>query len=620
MKAEIKSMLIQAHEKIRAARILLEGGAWGDAASRAYYAAFHAVSAVLLSGGETYSSHAQVIGAFNKNFVHAGVFPPEFTKLLTRLFEDRQSGDYDFLPASMEDDARQDVTDAEIFVETIEKFLSSVIINQEKVRVRFAPSPTGELHLGNARTAIFNWLFARKMRGTFILRIEDTDQERSKAEYTQLLMKDLRWLGLDWDEGPEVGGSYGPYLQSERLEIYKAHAKRLEEKGLIYSCYCSQEELEARRLDAQAKGIPPRYDNRCRFLTEEEKKNYEREGRKSVVRFKVEPQKVKIQDLVRGEVIFDTALFGDFVIFKSDGFPTFHFAVAVDDGLMKVSHVIRGEDHLSNTPRHILLFQAMGFDVPQFAHLSMIMGPDGTRLSKRHGATSVGFYNQEGFLPEALLNYLTLLGWSSGDDQEIFSLEELVQKFSIERIVKSSAIFNPQKLHWVGSQHLRKISVKDVSHHLQKFFPEILKNISLDTIYGKVELLRERTGTLQELMKELEVFLNPPSLEAEVIKNALSSEAAGKILKGILDALEKDWTEEAFPVKSLSLCQKALEVSGQEFYPLFRLVLTGHPHGPELKDVCPVMGKDEVIRRLRKALTRVEEISKISHENRKNVQ
>lgn len=477
-------------------------------------------------------------------------------------------------------------------------------MENEKIRVRFAPSPTGELHLGNARTAIFNWLLARKIGGTFILRIEDTDQERSKPEYQKMILQDLRWLGLDWDEGPEAGGSFGPYLQSERLSLYRDYAKKLEEAGHTYFCYCSAEELETRRLEAQAKGLPPRYDNRCRNLTQEQIRQYEAEGRKPVIRFKVEPEWVKIQDLVRGDVEFDTALFGDFVIFKSDGFPTFHFAVAVDDGMMEVSHVVRGEDHLSNTPRHILLFRALGFKVPQFAHLSMILGPDGTRLSKRHGATSVGFYREEGYLSDALLNYMTLLGWSNGDNQEIFSRNELVSKFSIDRVISSPAIFNPEKLHWVGEQHIRRCSLDVLYEELGKLSSAI-KAVSKDSILKEIDFIRNRAGTLKELVKELEVFVSRPSLENDEVQKFFSLPQAPRVMAAFVEVLEKEWAGESFPSKALSQKQKELGVTGQEFYTIFRLGLTGQPHGPELKEFCFKLGKEEVLKRLREAMKRM---------------
>jgi nondiscriminating glutamyl-tRNA synthetase len=474
-------------------------------------------------------------------------------------------------------------------------------MNKENIRVRFAPSPTGELHLGNARTAIFNWLFARNQGGKFILRIEDTDQERSKPEYEKMILEDLKWLGLNWDEGAGLGGDYGPYLQSQRLDIYRSYAEKLRQAGHTYLCYCSSEELEARRQEAQEKGLAPRYDNRCRLLTKDQIARFESEGRKSVVRFKVDPETIVVNDLVRGRVEFDTSLFGDFVIFKSDGFPTFHFAVAVDDGLMKVSHVIRGEDHLPNTPRHILLFKSMGFEIPDFAHLSMILGPDGSRLSKRHGATSVGFYRQEGYLPQAMVNYLALLGWSSGDDQEVFEKEELISKFSIERVVGSAATFNPVKLHWMGEQHIRKTTSAKLAEILKDSFQD-LSGVSAERLTSLVEYMKERAGTLSELKKSLEIFLQEPSFDSPETKEKLFTSKAKAVLNAIFSALEKDWTENLFPVKSLSVCQKQLGVPGSEFYPLLRLSLTGHLHGPELKDFCPILGKENVLNRLKRVI------------------
>lgn len=474
-------------------------------------------------------------------------------------------------------------------------------MKKEDIRVRFAPSPTGELHLGNARTAIFNWLFARNQGGKFILRIEDTDQERSKPEYEKMILEDLAWLGLTWDEGAGKGGDFGPYLQSQRLDIYRSYAEKLREAGHSYLCYCSSVELEARRLEAQEKGLPPRYDNRCRFLTEDQITAFKHEGRKPVVRFKVEPEIIIVDDLVRGRVEFDTGLFGDFVIFKSDGFPTFHFAVAVDDGLMKVSHVIRGEDHLPNTPRHILLFRSMGFSIPKFAHLSMILGPDGSRLSKRHGATSAGFYRQEGYLPQAMVNYLALLGWSSGDDQEVFDKDELISKFSIDRVVGSAAAFNPVKLHWMGEQHIRKTDSGKLAQMLKDSFQD-LANVSEERLKSLVEYMKERAGTLSELKKSLEIFLHEPSFDSPETKEKLFSSKSKSVLNAIQAVLEKDWTENLFPVKSLAACQKQLGVPGAEFYPLLRLSLTGHLHGPELKDFCPILGKDNVLNRLKKVI------------------
>jgi len=314
------------------------------------------------------------------------------------------------------------------------------------MRLRFAPSPTGYLHIGNARTALFNYLLAKKHQGRFILRIEDTDIARSKKEFEAGIIEDLRWLGLNWDEGPDKGGNFGPYRQSERLKTYQEFAEKLLKENKAYHCYCTKEELDQRNKELLARKESPRYDNRCRNLSDEQKKKYLEEGRKPVIRFKIPEKTIEVNDLIRGKVSFDTKLMGDFIIMKSDGKPAFNFAVVVDDILMRITTVIRGEDHLSNTPRHIMLFEALNSKIPEFAHMAMTMGPDGSRLSKRHGATSIREYRKLGMLPEALFNYLALLGWGSKKDQEIFTKEELIKEFSLERCKEGAAIFGPEKL------------------------------------------------------------------------------------------------------------------------------------------------------------------------------
>ncbi len=326
-------------------------------------------------------------------------------------------------------------------------------MNEEKIRVRFAPSPTGQLHLGNARTALFNYLYARKTGGTFVLRVEDTDLERSSAEAEEAILNDLRWMGLEWAEGPGRGGEYGPYRQSERREIYARYASELLEKGHAYRCYCTPEELEEKRKRSLARGVPPKYDGRCRNLKPEEEQAFAAEGRASSLRFKVETRRVDFEDLIKGRMSFEGQTLGDFIILRSDGTAAYNFAVVVDDALMQITHVIRGEDHLTNTPRQLLIYQALGWQPPKFAHPPMILGPDHSPLSKRHGATSVTYFREEGFLPEALVNYLALLGWSVDAGQEIMSLEELSQKFSLGRVSRSSAIFDIDKLQWVNRAH-----------------------------------------------------------------------------------------------------------------------------------------------------------------------
>ena len=325
------------------------------------------------------------------------------------------------------------------------------------VKVRFAPSPTGFLHIGRARTALFNWLYARNQGGQFILRIEDTDQERSTLEANHAIFRGLEWLGLDWDEGPNIGGNYGPYYQTQRLEIHQKHARQLLDEDKAYYCFCTPEELDEKRKEASKRKEAPRYDGKCRKLPDAEIKMLESAGRPKVIRFRLPAVgETVVHDLVRDKASFQNDLLDDFVIIKSDGFPTYNFACVVDDHLMEISHVIRGDDHLSNTPRQILLYQAFGWKPPKFAHIPMILGKDKARLSKRHGATSVIAYSDMGYLPEAMLNYIARLGWGF-KDQEVFSRGELIQKFSLKGVTRSPAVFDTDKLNWLNGKYIRQI-------------------------------------------------------------------------------------------------------------------------------------------------------------------
>src|SRR5262245_59599727 len=325
------------------------------------------------------------------------------------------------------------------------------------MRVRFAPSPTGQLHVGNARTALFNWLLARGQQGTFILRIEDTDVERSTTDSEAAILRDLRWLGLDWDEGPECGGTHGPYRSSERLHLYAEHAQRLLTSGRAYYCFCSKEKLEAERKQAVAEGKPAVYAGTCRGRSQADVDRRRAAGEPAAIRFRVPPDRdVVFADSVRGEVRFHTDVIGDPVIVRADGGAAYNFAVVVDDALMGVTQVIRGEDHISNTPRQILLYEALGFAAPAFAHLSLVMGPDHTPLSKRHGATSVAEFRSKGFLPEALVNYLALIGWSPGHDQELLPVKELARRFSLDAVILSAGVFDEEKLAWVNRHYLKE--------------------------------------------------------------------------------------------------------------------------------------------------------------------
>ena len=331
----------------------------------------------------------------------------------------------------------------------------------DEVRVRFAPSPTGPFHIGGARSALFNYLLARKTGGKLILRIEDTDRERSTPESEENIKAALKWLGMDWDEGVDVGGPNGPYHQMERLDIYKKYTDKLLAEGKAYYCYCTDEELEEERQSLIKEGKMPRYMGKCRHLTEEQIAQFKAEGRKPTVRFRVPAdQQILVRDMVRGDVVFDSNNIGDFVIVKSDGIPTYNYAVVIDDALMHITHVIRAEEHLSNTPRQCLVYDALGFKQPTFGHISLILGKDHTKMSKRHGATSVDQYRQLGYLPEAINNFLALLGWAPNSEQEIFSMDELIHEFSMDRVAKNPAVFDIDKLNWINQHYMRQLDAE----------------------------------------------------------------------------------------------------------------------------------------------------------------
>src|SRR5882757_8681186 len=327
----------------------------------------------------------------------------------------------------------------------------------DKVRVRFAPSPTGQLHIGNVRTALFNWLFARQKGGTFILRIEDTDLERSEARYETQLMEDLKWLGIDWDEGPDVGGPYPPYRQSDKMDVYRGYAERLIKEQKAYYCFCSAEELECDRQAAMAEQRQPNYSGKCRNIDPAEAERRRAVGEPAAIRLQIPEHPIRFHDIVRGDVEFSNEVVSDPIIVRSSGMPVYNYVVVIDDADMKITHVIRGDDHISNTPKQVAVYEALGLPVPEFAHLSTILGPDRERLSKRHGATSVASFREMGVLPEALVNYMALLGWApSGGDREIFSPQELVKEFRLERVTPSPAVFDFEKLYWLNRHYVKE--------------------------------------------------------------------------------------------------------------------------------------------------------------------
>lgn len=481
---------------------------------------------------------------------------------------------------------------------------------EKRIRVRFAPSPTGLLHVGNARTALFNFLFTRKKGGTFILRLEDTDMERSSAEAEEAILNDLKWLGIDWDEGPGQPGEHGPYRQSERLETYRRYGGELLKKGEAYRCYCTPEELEEKKKRSLARGIPPKYDGRCRNLSAEEERSFSAAGRPASLRFKVGARTVEFQDLVKGKVSFDGQGIGDFIIVRSDGVASYNFAVVVDDALMQITQVIRGEDHLANTPRQLLLYKTLGFLPPQFAHLPLIVGPDRAPLSKRHGNTAVAHFREEGYLAEALVNYLALLGWSSEDAEEIFSLEKLIGKFSLGRVSRSPAIFNYEKLKWVNRNHMKGLSGEN---RLELAWPFLKKKgINVDDVgvawlNTALETVWEEVDNLNQLADHLTVFFEDGWKMDPEAQDLLQKEEGRRVLKGLIDELRtvEEITPENYKLIIFSLAKRA-GLSGRGLYMPLRVALTGKIHGPELEKVFVLLGKEKTLKRAEAALAQAE--------------
>jgi nondiscriminating glutamyl-tRNA synthetase len=466
--------------------------------------------------------------------------------------------------------------------------------------------------MGSVRTALFNWLFARSNKGTFILRIEDTDRARSADIYEKSILNDLRWLGLDWDEGPEVGGSFGPYYQSKRQDIYRKVAQKLLDEGKAYYCYCNPQELEESRKRALAEGRMVKYEGRCRELTKNQEEIFKREGRKPVIRFKVPRKKIVINDLISGQVEFDSSVIGDFILLRSDMTASFNFAVVVDDILMEITYVIRGNDHLSNTPRHILLFDALGHKLPQFAHHSLLLGTDHTKMSKRHGATAVFQYREMGYLPSALTNYLALLSWSPGDNREIFTPEELIKEFSIEGISKSPAIFDIDKLNWLNKQHILRTDPEVLARFAVPFLIEEAmypkeSNISdFSMLVEKIKVVQGNLSKLSEVASELEVLLSDSieiSDEAKMFLSGPSSKLVFESLVEILDGVDSlDENKSREILKALADKFKEQNIKGKNLYLPIRLALTGKASGPDLFYILNSLGKEKSLKRIEFAL------------------
>jgi len=475
------------------------------------------------------------------------------------------------------------------------------------IRVRMAPAPTGRLHIGTARTTLYNWLFARHHQGTFVLRIEDSDQQRSSQENMENILEALRWLGVDWDEGPEVGGPCGPYLQSQKLPRYQEVAKQLRDQGIAYPCFCTPEELDHRRKEMEKQGLPPRYDRRCRGLSQAERERMVSEGRPHAVRFAVPDEgKVGWNDLIRGEVEFENAQLDDFVLVKADGYPTYLLAVVVDDHDMRISHVLRGEDMLPTTPRQVHVYQAMSWALPEFAHIPIILGPDRSKMSKRHGATSVTEYRDEGYLPEAIVNFIALLGWSPGDNREVMTREEMIEAFSLEGIGKSGAVFDIEKLNWMNGLYLRQLSPEEYVARAKPFLEQagLLAGKPSDTYIKQALLLeQERAKTLGELAEMVEFFFKAPdAYDEKGERKWFRREGAAKLLAAAHARLA---AVESFAAEQIEAAVRGLgdELglgAGPAIHTI-RLAVTGRTAGPGLFELLAVLGKEEALTRLRAA-------------------
>jgi glutamyl-tRNA synthetase len=484
-------------------------------------------------------------------------------------------------------------------------------MTEKHPRLRFAPSPTGHLHLGVARTALYNWLVARGSGGVFVLRIEDTDPERSTTEYLEAILEDLRWLGLDWDEGPEVGGPYGPYFQSQRAASYAPHLESLLRSGAAYRCFCTPEELAERRASASAGPSEAwRYDRRCLRLDEEERARLARQGRPSVVRFRVPEGRTSFDDLVQGAVDFDNAQFDDLVIARTDGTPTYNFAVVVDDLEMGITHVIRGSDHLTNTPKQILLWRALGVEPPRFGHVPLVMAPDGLVLSKRRGAMSIGEYRRRGYVPEALVNYMALLGWAYDGTHEIFDRRELTDKFDLGRVGRKPAAFDPEKLSWMNAQWIKRLPVRERVERLLPFLreadlvPAEPAPQTLASIERAVGVIGDRLKTLRDVLGFRWFFLaSEIEYDSMAVSKVLGKPGAGEILAGLRQALGRAPDFEPATLEGIvrAFAEERGESLGTVTQPV-RVAVTGGTASPGIFETLAALGRDRSLTRIDRAL------------------
>lgn len=485
----------------------------------------------------------------------------------------------------------------------------------EEIRVRIAPSPSGNLHVGTARTALFNYLFAKKNNGKFVLRIEDTDAERTSQAYIDNIFDSLKALGLNWDEGPDVGGPYGPYTQSERFDIYPKYVQELLDKGFAYECFCTPEELEAEKEEATKNKKAYVYSKKCENLTEEEKAKLRAEGRKPAIRFSVEKAQkafhdspiIHFEDLVKGDLHQDTSLIGDFVIMKSNGSPTYNFAVVIDDMLMKISHIIRGEDHISNTFKQILIYEALGAEVPKFGHLGMILAPDRSKLSKRHGATAVSEFVEKGYLTDALINFVALLGWAPSDGVEIKTVDEIAADFRINEVSSSNSIFEYDKLNWMNSHYIKMLDIEDLKERLKPFLTKYDLSSLTDEQYTKmVEITREPLTLLSDITDDVAYFFGKDvEIDPQVQADVLDTETSQEVLKTFVEqAKDWEWTEENLHEKLEQFrgFYKEKGIKPKVTMWAIRAAVTGRTRGADMVGTLVVLGKDTSLYRANKAI------------------
>ena len=485
-----------------------------------------------------------------------------------------------------------------------------------EVRVRIAPSPSGNLHVGTARTALFNYLFAKKNNGKFVLRIEDTDAERTSQEYVDNIFDSLKALGLNWDEGPDVGGDFGPYTQSERFDIYPKYIQELLDKGYAYECFCTPEELEAEKEEATANKKAYVYSKKCENLSEEEKAKLRAEGRKPAIRFNIakaqkafhESSILEFEDLVKGKLHMDTDLIGDFVIMKSNGAPTYNYAVVIDDALMKISHVIRGEDHISNTYKQILIFEALGFEVPRFGHLGMILAPDRSKLSKRHGATAVSDFVEQGYLTEALVNFVALLGWAPSDGEEVKPVEKIAEDFRIGEVSSSNSIFEYDKLKWMNSHYIKALPIETLKEMLKKYLTQYDLSSLTDAQYTRmVEITREPLTLLSDITDAVPYFFGGAgvNVEPEVQTEVLDLPESQEVLKAFVEQGESwEWTEHNLHEKLEAFRGEFKEkgIKPKATMWAIRGAITGRTRGADMTATLDIIGKENCLARAKKAI------------------